>query len=102
MRISEALERHSRVRYNLTNSDDKEAVDIAFAALRQESNEPLPIECLRQMDGEPVFIVSGMDSWLDIVSFAGPGYLYLRVGEEMSFGKYGDEWTAFGRKPDGF
>ena len=24
MRISEALDRHSRVRYNLTNSDDKE------------------------------------------------------------------------------
>ena len=71
----------------------------AFADLRQEQ---LPIECLRQMDGEPVFIVSGMDSWWDIVSFAGPGYLYLRVGEEMSFGKYGDEWTAFGHKPDGF
>ena len=54
------------------------------------------------MDGEPVFIVSGMDSWWDIVDFAGPGYLYFKVGEAMSFGKYGYEWTAFGRKPDGF
>ena len=49
--------RISRVRYNLTIRR------AANAALRQESNEPLPIECLRQMDGEPVFIVSGMYSF---------------------------------------
>lgn len=38
MMREEAIERYDRIRYNLLNHDDKEAVDIAFDALREQAN----------------------------------------------------------------
>ncbi len=35
MTEKEALSRHDRIRYNLLNREDKEAVDVAFDALRE-------------------------------------------------------------------
>lgn len=36
MTREEAIKRYDRIRYNLLNHDDKEAVDIAFEALREQ------------------------------------------------------------------
>ena len=46
-----------------------EALDMAISALRQqgqERNEPLTLDELRQMDGEPVYCVeiTGREEWL--------------------------------------
>ena len=41
MNREEAIGRYDRIRYNLLNSDDKAAVDVAFDALmEQEEKEP--------------------------------------------------------------
>lgn len=38
MTREEALTRYDRIRYNLLNSEDKAAVDVAFEALREQGN----------------------------------------------------------------
>ena len=45
----EALNRYDRIRYNLLNSDDKAAVDVAFEALReQESAKNAHYNCCKK------------------------------------------------------
>ena len=82
-------------------------------------NEPLTIEELRQMDGEPVYIISefyhisewnipkgvgeiviaydvpcaGMKSVIPSVEFID--------GKNLSVGKYGSDWCAYRRPPEG-
>ena len=58
----------------------REALDMAISALRQQEhdrNEPLTLDELRKMDGEPIYIVYGDVAWWDIVSFSVQDWLYL-------------------------
>jgi hypothetical protein len=52
----EALTRYDRIRYNLLNSDDKAAVDVAFEALREregkDTNVPTNADHIRSMTDE--------------------------------------------------
>ena len=83
-----------------------DAVDMAISALRQQGNSieieainPLTMDELRQMDGEPVWIVAGDVSWWDIVSFSVQDWLYLAREEELRYSRYG-EWLAYRQKPE--
>ena len=79
----------------------REALDMAISALRaqQEPNTPLTPDELREMDGEPVWIVAGDVSWWDIVSFSVQDWLYLAREEELRYSRYG-EWLAYRQKPE--
>jgi hypothetical protein len=53
----EALTRYDRIRYNLLNSEDKAAVDVAFEALReQESAKNAHCNCCKK----------GNSSWISV------------------------------------
>ena len=81
--------------------------DMAISALRQQDHfrevtkkvEPLTLDELRKMDGEPVWIVAGDVSWWDLVSFSVQDWLYLTRGEELRYSRYG-EWLAYRQKPE--
>ena len=62
-------------------------------------NEPLTLEELRQMDGEPIYIVDGDVAWWDIVSFSAQDWLYLAREEELRYSRYG-EWLAYRQMPE--
>ena len=84
-----------------------EALDMAISALRQQDHfrevtkkvEPLTLDELRKMDGEPIYIVDGDVAWWDIVSFSVQDWLYLAREEELRYSRYG-EWLAYRQKPE--
>ena len=67
--------------------------------IKQNRNEPLTLDELRKMDGEPVYIVDGDVAWWDIVSFSLQGWLYLVKGKQFRYSRYG-EWLAYRQKPE--
>ena len=82
-----------------------EALNMAFAAL-SPPNEPLTLEQLREMDGEPVWIVDvGPHKWY------GPGWAIVdrnnclvRTAKNWNpvfFERYGERWLAYCRPPEG-
>ena len=74
-----------------------------FAAMLEESmpNEPLTLEQLREMDGEPVWVVlvdekfSGLNGWYLV--HHGSAYLARIDDWELDDDKYGVEWLAYRR-----
>ena len=82
-----------------------EALDMAVKALEDVpdkdagKNDPLTLKELRQMDGEPIYIVYGDVAWWDIVSFSVQDWLYLAREEELRYSRYG-EWLAYRQKPE--
>ena len=83
----------------------REALDMAVKALEDVTdknvgkNEPLTMDKLLEMDGEPVYIVDGDVAWWDIVSFSLQGWLYLVKGKQFRYSRYG-EWLAYRQKPE--
>ena len=83
----------------------REALDMAVKALEDVTdknvgkNTPLTPDELREMDGEPVYIVDGDVAWWDIVSFSLQGWLYLVKGKQFRYSRYG-EWLAYRQKPE--
>ena len=81
-----------------------EALNMAIAAL-SPPNEPLSIEQLREMDGEPVWVVlvdekfSGLNGWYLV--HHGSAYLARIDDWELDDDKYGVEWLAYRRPPEG-
>ena len=111
MTTNEAIE---ILRKNRPTSDPRpcgvelcDAVDMAISALRQQEHfrdltkkvEPLTLDELRQIDGEPIYIVDGDVAWWDIVSFSVQDWLYLAREEELRYSRYG-EWLAYRQKPE--
>ena len=89
----------------------REALDMAISALRQQEtvtnrnglNEPLTMDELRQMDGEPVYCVeiTGREEWL----FRRDGGFADMYGEFtsddfMSWDNYGKLWWCYRQKPE--
>ena len=86
-----------------------EALDMAIAALRQQEtvtnrnglNEPLTLDELRQMDGEPVWVqspgVPEYGRWA-IVEGVGENCLFLR--DDFTCHDYGKTWLAYRQKPE--
>ena len=89
----------------------REALDMAIAALRQQEtvtnrnglNEPLTLDELRKMDGEPVYCVeiTGREEWL----FRRDGGFADMYGEFTSddfmvWDNYGKLWWCYRQKPE--
>lgn len=90
----------------------REALDMAISALREQdvadkdvgNNEPLTLDELRKMDGEPVYCVeiTGREEWL----FRRDGGFADMYGEFtsddfMSWDNYGKLWWCYRQKPEG-
>ena len=85
-----------------------EFADLVKASRRtQQPNEPLTLEQLRQMNGEPVWIallnIAKQPTCEVITKICEDGI--HTVGTEgsdyASFGLYGKTWLAYARKPEG-
>ena len=89
----------------------REALDMAISALRQQDvpdkdvgkNEPLTLDELRKIDGEPVYCVeiTGREEWL----FRRDGGFADMYGEFTSddfmvFDNYGKLWWCYRQKPE--
>ena len=89
----------------------REALDMAISALRQQEHfrevtkkvEPLTLDELRKMDGEPVYCVeiTGREEWL----FRRDGGFADMYGEFTSddfmvFDNYGKLWWCYSQKPE--
>lgn len=88
------------------------ALDMAISALRAqqevesklkvvESNEPLTLDELRKMDGEPVWVQSpGIPEYgrWAIVEGAGENCLFLH--DDFTCHDYGKSWLAYRQKPE--
>lgn len=86
-----------------------DAVDMAISALRQQEtvtdshqlNEPLTLDELRKMDGEPVWVQSpGIPEYgrWAIVEGAGENCLFLH--DDFTCHDYGKSWLAYRQKPE--
>ena len=76
-------------------------------ALVQIPNDPLTLEELREMDGEPVWVVTGSvinagrGCW-DICDWWDKNtVMFPYSGEQPRVDDYGITWTAYRRKPEG-
>ena len=89
----------------------REALDMAISALRQQEHfrevtkkvEPLTLDALREMDGEPVYCVeiTGREEWL----FRRDGGFADMYGEFTSddfmvWDNYGKLWWCYRQKPE--
>ena len=85
-----------------------DAVDMAISALRQQEtvtnrNEPLTLDELRRMEGQPVYIVENTEYWAIVNSFDQAGVYLLSYGNPDDygcFGLYGKTWLAYRHKPE--
>ena len=88
-----------------------EALDMAVKALEDDNHfrevakkvEPLTLDELRQMDGEPVYIVENTEYWSIVNSFDQAGVYLLSYGNPDDygyFGLYGKTWLAYRQKPE--
>ena len=106
LRIKDHMEHHGIGKY--PHLKLKEALDMAIAALSQP-NEPLTIEQLREMDGEPVWV-----KCLKPDKYTCPpvGWRILELSFTGKFGvwngdcalierDYGTDWLAYRRPKEG-
>ena len=85
-----------------------DAVDMAISALRKqerfgEANKALTLDELRQMEGQPVYIVENTEYWAIVNSFDQAGVYLLSYGNPDDygyFGFYGKTWLAYRQKPE--
>ena len=88
-----------------------EALDMAISALRQQEHfrdltkkmEPLTLDELRRMEGQPVYIVENTEYWAIVNSFDQAGVYLLSYGNPDDygyFGFYGKTWLAYRQKPE--
>ena len=91
--------------------DFEDALWVAISALRQQEHfrevtkkvEPLTLEELRKMDGEPVYIVENTEYWSIVNGFGRNGVYLLSYGNPDDFGSfelYGKTWLAYRQKPE--
>ena len=81
-----------------------EALNMAIAALSKPSNEPLSIEQLREMDGEPVYIHSDIfpeDCGWRVIARADVLRIYFTDRTSLSLTDYDKSWIAYRRPPEG-
>ncbi len=94
--------------YQLT-SDDFDWLNMAIAALRAqqevEKNEPLTLEELQEMDGEPVWLEEvghdGYGEWdicYGVTGLGGEDPLVWFSSDFLSVKNYGVTWIAYRRK----
>ena len=107
LRIKDHMEHHGIGKY--PHLKLKEALDMAIAAL-SPPNEPLTLDELREMDGEPVYVVpeneySELGGWCVISADDSDDYSCALVPGIDCWGwrfeAYGEQWLAYRRPPEG-
>ena len=103
LRIKKHMKHHGIGKY--PHLKLKEALDMAIAALSQP-NEPLTLEQLREMDGEPVWVQTpGIPKYGRWVIVAGvdteDGQRTLYCQGDYTCRNYGRDWLAYRRPPEG-
>ena len=85
------------------------ALDAAVKALEYVpdkdvgKNEPLTLDELRRMEGQPVYIVENTEYWAIVNSFDQAGVYLLSYGNPDDygyFGLYGKTWLAYRQKKE--
>lgn len=89
-----------------------DAIDIAgmIKALReaeevtaaQQPNDPLTLEELREMDGEPVWVYNVYNGWCTcrVIDEMDANSIFFTDGMARCLKMYGNGWTAYRRKPE--
>lgn len=89
-----------------------EALNMAIAALRAqqeaEKNEPLTLDELREMDGEPVLLETGevsireqlIAAWEILIDHDEDCFFFTRRKKGFSAKNYGLTWLAYRRKKE--
>ena len=85
----------------------REALDMAVKALEDvtdkdvEKNEPLTLDELRKMDGEPVWVQSpGVPEYGRWAIVEGVGENCLFLHDDFTCHDYGKTWLAYRQKPE--
>ena len=87
----------------------REALDMAITALRQQEHfcevtkkvEPLSMDELRKMDGEPVWVQSpGVPEYGRWAIVEGVGENCLFLHDDFTCHDYGKTWLAYRQKPE--
>ena len=71
---------------------------------QEEPNEPLTLDQLREMDGEPVYIHSDIfpeDCGWRVIARADVLRIYFTDRTSLSLTDYGKSWIAYRRPPEG-
>ena len=95
----------------LDDPEMAEAHRVAISALRQQEHfrevtkkvEPLTLDELRRMEGQPVYIVENTEYWAIVNSFDQAGVYLLSYGNPDDYGYfdlYGKTWLAYRQKPE--
>lgn len=83
-----------------------DAIDMAISALRQQEtvpnrNDPLTLDELRKMDGEPVWVQSpGVPEYGRWAIVEGVGENCLFLHDDFTCHDYGKTWLAYRQKPE--
>lgn len=96
---------------NAEKLDFEDALWVAISALRQQEHfrevtkkvEPLTLEELRRMEGQPVYIVENTEYWAIVNSFDQAGVYLLSYGNPDDYGYFGlydKTWLAYRQKPE--
>ena len=96
---------------NAEKLDFEDALWVAISALRQQDHfrevtkkvDPLTLDELREMEGQPVYIVENTEYWAIVNSFDQAGVYLLSYGNPDDygyFGLYGKTWLAYRQKPE--
>lgn len=95
------------------NEEQAKAYFWARKALQStltQPNEPLTLEQLREMDGEPVYVVpkdkpAHCGGWCGVTVWKCDRYSYVSLLRDADSGwgfeKYGKTWIAYRRPPEG-
>lgn len=97
LRIKNHMEHHGIGKY--PHLKLKETLDMAIAAL-DTPNDPLTLEQLREMDGEPVYIHSDIfpeDCGWRVIARADVLRIYFTDRTSLSLTDYGKSWIAYRR-----
>ena len=87
----------------------REALEMAISALRQQEHfcevtkkvEPLTLDELREMDGEPVWVQSpGVPEYGRWAIVEGVGENCLFLHDDFTCHDYGKTWLAYRQKPE--
>lgn len=106
LRIKDHMEHHGIGKY--PHLKLKEALDMAIAALSQQ-NEPMTLEQLREMDGDPVYVVpkdkpAHCGGWCGVTVRKCDRYSYVSLLRDADSGwgfeEYGKTWIAYRLPPE--
>ena len=84
--------------------------EITHAPTLTQPNEPLTLEELREMDGDPVYVVpkdkpAHCGGWCGVTVWKCDRYSYVSLLRDADSGwgfeKYGKTWIAYRRPPEG-